>query len=343
MMEGVESGGGHHGIDYCDVISIENLFNAWREFARGKRSKKDVATFELNLEDNIFYLHKSLTSGAWCPDPYEDFYVHDPKLRRIHKATVRDRVLYQAVYRSLYNVFDPSFIHDVYSSRNNKGTHAGVNRLEVFTRKITRNHTQSAFVLKCDIKKFFDSVDHNILFQLLSKRILDEKLRKLIFQIIDSFHHTENKGLPLGNVTSQLFANVYLNELDQFVKHKLKEKCYIRYCDDFIVLNNSKKNLEKKTEAIRRFLATRLRLNLHPNKIMIRKLHQGVDFLGWVNFPNHRVLRTSTKRRMFKRIISTSKRPEIVQSYLGLLKHGNTWKLRNMIVGFAKFAQIKSL
>jgi len=330
-MGGVESaGGGLHGIDFRDVISIENLFEAWREFARGKRSKKDVITFELKLEDNIFRLHEDLKLNIWKPDSYTVFYVQDPKLRVIHKATVRDRVLYQAVYRSLYQTFDPGFIHDVYSSRDRKGTHAGVDRFEDFARKVTGNHTRSAFALKCDIRKFFDSIDHGILFDLICRKISDESLVRLIFQIIDSFHHTPGKGLPLGNVTSQLFANIYMNEFDQFVKHRLKVKYYIRYCDDFVILNTDRALLKGDVGRIKSFLSEKLKLDLHPRKVEIRKLIQGIDFLGYVSLPHYRVLRTRTRRRMLKKLRG-NKDPQVLASYLGMLSHCSGRKIESQL------------
>ena len=212
------SGGGHHSINFCDVISLPNLFCAWRKFRQGKSSKEEVATFELCLEENLFNLHSLLASDSWKPDPYIRFCVSDPKPRIIHKASVRDRVLYQALYQSLYQILDREFIHDSYASRSGKGTHRGVIRFRTFSRKITSNHTRNAFVLKCDIRKFFDCIDHKVLLSLIAKRISDEKLLALIVTIVRSFQTEQRKGLPLGNVTSQLFANIYLNELDQFNK-----------------------------------------------------------------------------------------------------------------------------
>ena len=184
----------------------------------------DVAKYELNLERNIFDLRKILLHGEWKPDPYQVFFVRDPKLREIHKASVRDRILYQAVYRKLYQVFDKHFIFDSYSSRKEKGTHNGVKRLARFSNKISSDNINTGYILKCDIKKFFDSIDQRILLDLIARKITDEKLFSLISQIIVSFEKTPGKGLPLGNVTSQLSANIYLNELDQYAKHKLKTK-----------------------------------------------------------------------------------------------------------------------
>jgi len=299
---------------------------AWRKFSKGKRNSSEVAEFEFSLEENLCSLHERLVCGLWTNDPYTPRPISDPKPRIIHIASVRDRVLYQAVYQQLYQIFDKSFIHDSYASRKGKGTHAGVNRFEVFARKVSANYTRNAFVLKCDIRKFFDGIDHTLLFSLVSKKITDQDVLALIHRIISSFETAQNKGLPLGNVTSQIFANIYLNELDQFVKHTLKAPYYIRYCDDFVILDNKHMVLEQLVEKIRTFLREKLLLELHPNKVTIRKLRQGTDFLGYVSLPHYRVLRTRTKRRMLARI-----NPKNLPSYLGLLSHCRGEKLRRQI------------
>ncbi len=217
-----------------------------------------------------------------------------------------------------------------------------MNRLDEFARKVGRNNTRTCFVLKCDIKKFFSSIDQNILINLIEKRIRDRNTIWLIKEIIKSFSDITNKGLPLGNITSQLFANIYLNELDQFIKHKLKVKYYIRYCDDFVVLNTEKGYLKELILQVNNFLKERLKLFLHQDKVIIRKHHQGIDFLGYVSFPYYRILRTKTKKRMFKKIrvrikglnqnkISKKSFNQTIQSYLGVLKHCNSHKLKRKI------------
>ncbi|MEK7080478.1 MAG: RNA-directed DNA polymerase [Patescibacteria group bacterium] len=183
-----------------------------------------------------------------------------------------------------------------------------------------RDVQEFAFYLKCDIKKFFASVDQLTLIKILQKHVVDKDILNLLQEIIFSF---KPNGLPLGNLTSQLFANVYLNEFDQFIKHKLKIKYSIRYADDFVVLSEDRKYLQNITPLIGDFLQNELKLTLHPDKIFIKTLPSGIDFLGWVNFKDHRILRIKTKKRMLKRIKKNSSR-ETLNSYLGLLKHGNT-------------------
>jgi hypothetical protein len=316
------------------------LFSAWREFKRGKTKKIDVQKFEFNLEDNLFHLHQELKNRVYQHSHYTAFIVCDPKLRRIHKANVRDRVLHHAIFRILYLIFDQHFVFDSYSCRTRKGTHRAVNRLEEFARKLSRNNSKNIFALKCDIRKFFDSIDQKILLKLIKNKIKDEEIIWLIETIVKSFP----KGIPLGNVTSQLFANIYLNELDQFAKHSLKEKYYLRYCDDFIILAENKNHLENLISKIDYFLQSELKLNLHPNKVIIRKYRQGIDFLGFVVLPHHRVLRTKTKKRILKKIkrkqlelenniISEKSFNQYLQSYLGILKHCDGYEIEKDISG----------
>lgn len=308
------------------IISLENLLSAWREFKRGKAQKQDVQEFELELEESLFEINRSLSERAYRPEPYVSFFVTDPKLRHIHKAGVRDRVVHQAIFRILYPLFDKTFIHDSYSCRVGKGTHRGVRQLKRYLAKATANYRRPAYALKCDIKKFFDSIDHGILLSLVRTQVNDKDVLWLLDKIVASFPH----GLPLGNVTSQLFANVYLNELDQWAKRELKAKYYLRYCDDFLLLHRDRAYLESLVPQIAGFLADRLKLELHPKKVSIQKVSQGVDFLGYVVLPHAVVLRTRTKRRMLRRL-AVDKSDSVKQSYLGLLSHANTFKLRKRV------------
>lgn len=317
---------------YQDIISIENLFQAWNEFKKGKRNKKDIQAFERHLEDNLFKLHRSLKKKTYKHGNYEEFYVHDPKRRHIHKASVSDRVVHHLLYKFLYELWDKTFIYDSYSCRLEKGTHKGVKRLFKLVRKVNRNYKRNCWALKCDIKKFFAAVDHKILFRLLSKKISDKDILWLLKEIIDSFHSElgEGKGIPLGNLTSQVFANIYLNELDQFVKHELKVKHYLRYADDFVILSERKDRLEAFVPKISEFLEIKLRLSLHPNKIILRKYTWGIDFLGYIVLPYVILPRSKTKRRMFRKLKEKRDAPNFnqsLQSYLGYLKHSNSYEL----------------
>jgi len=310
---------------------VENLLEAWREFLKGKRGKRDVQEFQYNLMDNILSLHYELKNKTYSHGGYHAFNISDPKPRNIHKADVRDRLIHHALYRKLYPLFDHTFIADSYSCRKWKGTHKAMNRFHSFAYKVSQNNTRTCWVLKCDIRKFFASIDQTTLMDIVTKYILDKDIIWLIEQVVSSFNSgTKDKGLPLGNLTSQLLVNVYMNEFDQFIKHKTKAKYYIRYADDFVILSHDKEWLLKTLRLTARFLQQVLNLNLHPDKVFIKTLSSGVDFLGWVHFSDHKVLRIATKRRMLKNVAGTDNK-SVIDSYLGLLKHGNARKLHYLV------------
>lgn len=285
----------------------------------------------------IIALHNELEAKIYKHSPYKAFNISDPKPRRIHKAGVQDRLLHHAIHRMLYPFFDRVFISDSFSCRLEKGMHKAVGRFQVFARKVSRNHTKTVWVLKCDIRKFFASVDQSVLIEILKKYIPDSDIIRLLMEIIGSFQSTKKGvGLPLGNLTSQLLVNIYMNEFDQFVKHKLKVKYYIRYADDFVIFSPDRKHLVGLVPQIQSFLRMRLRLELHPKKVSIKTIASGTDYLGWVHFPNHRVLRTVTKRRMMNSIQRKQGKKETIQSYLGVLSHGNGKGLEMRINEIAK-------
>ncbi|MFH1866974.1 MAG: reverse transcriptase/maturase family protein [Patescibacteria group bacterium] len=307
------------------------MLEAWRGFLRGKKKRQDVAVFAANLMDNILLLHCELVDKKYCHGSYQAFKINDPKPRDIYKASVRDRLLHHAIYRVLYPYFDKKFIFDSFSCRQNKGTHRAINRFREYGRIVSHNHARTIWILKCDIKKFFASIDHRILIDIL-KRHLDSDTVWLLEKVIVSFS-TAGKlgvGLPLGNLTSQLLANVYLNELDHFLKRELKIKHCVRYADDIIILHECRSYLENILLKTSKFLKKRLKLSFHPNKVFIKTLSSGIDFLGWVHFLHHRVLRASTRRRLFRKFDRDNS--DIVASYRGLLKHGNTYQLMKKLM-----------
>lgn len=317
---------------YNNIISTENLILAWKEFLKGKRNKDDVQKFYYQLLDNILLLHNELKNKIYKHSGYYAFNISDPKPRNIHKATVRDRLLHHAIYRILYPYFDKKFIYDSYSCIKFKGTHRAGKRFKQMFYKISKNNTKTVWVLKCDIKKFFASVDHKILLGILNKHISDKDVIWLLNNVVESFSSTERgKGLPLGNLTSQLLVNIYMNEFDQFMKHELKVKYYIRYADDFVIMSTDKKYLENLTYQMSEFLENNLKLSLHPDKVFIKTFASGVDFLGWIYFPDHKVLRTATKKRMFKKLKTNDYKQDSLQSYLGMLSHGNTYIIKNKL------------
>ena len=316
------------------ITSPENLFSAWKEFKKNKTNKKDVLKFEYNLEENIFRLYRELKNKTYQHGDYFGFYINDPKRRHIHKALVRDRIIHHALFLLLNPIFEPTFIYESYSCRKGKGTHKAINRLREILNRVSENKTRTCYILKCDIKKFFKSVNHKVLIEILKRKIKNKDAIWLVEEIIKSF----DPGIPIGNLTSQLFANVYLNKLDQFIKHRLKSKFYIRYTDDFIVVNDQKKELINWLKEIETFLNQNLKLELHPKKIILQKHHQGVDFLGYIQFPYHRLLRTKTKIRIFKK---TKKgiSEQSLQSYLGVLSHANSHKISEEVKNAYLFNQ----
>ena len=317
---------------YNDIIGLENLLIAWKEFLNGKRNRKDVLEFSIRLMNNITQLHEELSAKTYKHSTYHAFNISDPKLRRIHKAKVRDRLLHHAICRILYPFFDRVFISDSFSCRLRKGTHRAINKFTTFARKESKNYTKTVWVLKCDIRKFFPSIDHEILLKIISDYIIDENIVRLIEIIVGSFYNRmPGVGLPLGNLTSQLLVNIYMNRFDQFVKYKLKARHYIRYADDFVFISSDKKYLQNILPKIEFYLMNELKLNLHPDKVSVKTLSSGIDYLGWVHFPGHRVLRSATKRRMLRNLADLENSQEVLASYVGLLKHGNAYKLNQLL------------
>ena len=316
---------------YQDIISLENLLITWERFLRGKRHKKDVILFRMNLDDNLLELHKLLQNKTYAHSGYSSFNISDPKLRNIHKAVVRDRITHHLIYKELYPYFDSRFIYDSYSCRKNKGTHKALDRFRYFAGEVSKNYTRTCYVLKCDIKKFFASIDQKILMKILERHIEDLELRELIYKVVGSFHTTTHGiGLPLGNLTSQLLVNVYMHEFDMYVKQELRIKYYIRYADDFVFLSQDKKYLEDLLLKLHNFLNNKLHLSLHPDKVYIKTYSSGVDFLGWIHFPYHRQIRTTTKRKIIRNMKGYPKR-ETANSYRGVLSHGDTYEIRKKL------------
>ena len=247
---------------YRLIISAENLFAAWEVFKRDKRNKPDVAEFGQKVEQHIFQLRRDLQDKTYKHGPYYGFWVHDPKRRRIHKAIVRDRVLHHAIFRIINPIFEQTFIPTSFSCRVGKGTHKGVESVRDMLRAESKNGTNECWVLKCDVRKFFDSVDHSVLLSILKRRVGDAEAFGLLTKIVESYSTTEGKGIPIGNLTSQMFANIYMGELDHFIKHSLRVRRYARYTDDFVVISSNKTYLESLLPPIQDFLGEELKLEL---------------------------------------------------------------------------------
>ncbi|MFH1073304.1 MAG: reverse transcriptase domain-containing protein [Nanoarchaeota archaeon] len=332
---------------YKTLCSLDNFERAFKRARRGKTLKPYVIEFEENLKENLQTLRTELLFHTYSPQPLKTFILRDPKTRKISKSAFRDRVIHHAICNIIEPAFDKTFIHDSYANRLGKGTHNAIQRFDTFKRKVSKNNTATCFVLKADIRHYFDTVDHDILLSLLKKKVKDEKIIWLIKRILENHKIDQHgKGMPLGNLTSQFFANVYLNELDQFVKHELHAKYYIRYVDDFVILDTSRNNLEHYKGRIETHLKEHLKLTLHPEKSQILKLEKGIGFLGFRIFFHHKLLQQKNLRK-FKNKIEKMKhlykqekieREKIIEKFEGWLTYAsqaNTYKYRRRIT--AKF------
>jgi len=277
-------------------------------------------------------LHQDLVNQTYTHEGYKAFKICDPKPRDIHKACVRDRLVHHAIYRILYPYFDNIFIFDSYSCRLMKGTHRAINRFRDYGLKVSHNNTKTVWILKCDIRKFFANIDHTILIGILKQNIQDKNIIQLLKEVIGSFQTIGRPkvGLPLGNLTSQLLVNIYMNEFDQFMKRKVKTKYYIRYADDFVIFHGDRSYLLALIPQIEKFLEIKLSLSLNMKKLSLKTLASGVDFLGWVHFPHNRQIRTTTKRKIVKNT-KWHPTPATINSYRGLLSHGDTYELQKKI------------
>ena len=313
-------------MDFTDIGSIKALSAAWAKFARGKASRTDVQEYKSQLQKRVERLHHALMLGRYRHGLYQRFTICDPKTRQIHKATVEDRLVHQAVVSAIEPLFERRFIYDSYSCRQGKGAHAGVRRLRQFLRQASSNNTRKVYVLKCDIKQFFASIDHEVLMERLALRLDDERILWLLREILLSHGADTGRGIPLGNVTSQLFANVYLHELDWYVKQTLGIKRYARYCDDFVIVHDDATYLAGLITPIRVFLHDVLRVQLHPDKVTIRSWQQGVDFLGFVLRPHTTTLRTKTRQRMMAKVNARN-----LSSYVGICSHANAYHVEQVV------------
>lgn len=339
---------------YEKVSSPLNLWFAYKQAAKGKRYKPATAYFEYNLEKNLLELEKELASESYWPGEYHNFYIQKPKRRLISAAPFRDRVVHHALMNVIEPLFERQFIFDSYANRKGKGTHKALDRCTYFLRRYQ-------YVMHLDVRQFFPSIDHEILFGILSRTIGDKRTRNLVMKIISSgagvqageyemiyfpgddiFSANRPRGLPIGNLTSQHWANVYLNQLDQFAKRVLKCRAYIRYVDDVLLFAKSKRTLHGWREEIISFLKT-LRLIIHESKAQPRPTETGIPFLGFQVFPSHRRIRPQNGcafQRRLRRMLVDVQRGSLTQkdfssrlvSWLNHARYGDTWSLKRSIL-----------
>jgi retron-type reverse transcriptase len=315
------------------IVSFENLLLAARKAQKGKRYRDNVLNFNYSLEQELFELQNKLINGDYSPGTYHTFIINDPKTREISVAPYRDRVVHHAVCNVIAPYWDKSMVHDAYACRKDKGTHKAILRFTEYARK-------NKYVLKCDIRKYFASIDHARLKEILFKKIPERKARALLAGIIDS--NGSGRGLPIGNLTSQWFANMYLNDFDHWLKENIKCATYIRYMDDFTIFADDKKVLGDILSKIREYM-TGLYLKLHENKCQTFRTADGVNFLGFRIYPTHRVLlkrnvhRVKRRLRYFQRkyaegLMDISVIQRSLASWLGHVKWGDTYNLKQSIL-----------
>jgi len=323
---------------YSEIFSISNLANAWRKARKGKTKKDYVIEFEKNVRENLLKLRDELKNQTYKPEPLKIFILRDPKTRKISKSAFRDRIIHHVLVKIIEPIFDKTFIYDSCANRIGKGNLFALKRFDLFKRRITNNLHLEAFCFKADIKHYFQEVNHEVLLNILKRKIKDEEIIQLIKKILVG-QSNKDIGMPLGNLTSQFFANVYLNELDYFVKHKLRAKYYIRYVDDFVILHKSKEQLEKWKQKIDNFLKKELKLELHPNKSRIINLSKGIDFVGFKNFYYYKLLRKRNIRKMFSVVeeykkgeINKEKLLESFQGWNAYAKWATSYNLRKSVL-----------
>lgn len=318
---------------YNQICSFENLEKAYKQAKKGKRYRNDVLRFSEHLEQNLIDLQMDLINQTYKHGEYRQFIVADAKKRLIKAAPFRDRVVHHAICNIIEPIFDKSFIYHSYACRKGKGTHSAV---KVVQNRI-KNMGVGGYCLQCDISKYFASIDHVILMSFLKNKITDSKTINLLNIVVASNYDDKNGrkvGIPIGNLTSQLFANIYLNKLDQFIKHELKEKNYTRYMDDFVIFSFSKKRLFEIKESIKNFIEKTLNLLLHPRKAIVFPTYLlGVDFLGYRIFSRHILLRKSTVKRFLKRykVLDFEIFKKGIEPWLAYAKHANSWGLRSQL------------
>ncbi len=338
---------------YAQICAYKNIYEAWKKARAGKRYRVTTANFEMNLDQELLSLYHDLLHETYTPGAYQHFIIHEPKRRLISAAPFRDRVAHHALCNILIPIYERKFIHDTYANRVGKGTHKALDRCTEYMRRF-------GYVLTCDVQQFFPSIDHQILKDILSHTIADARTMGLCAKIMDSgagvlrdeYHmryfagddllaELRPRGLPIGNLTSQFWANVYLNEFDHFVKRKLKCRGYVRYVDDFLLFSDDKAQLSDWRDAIIDYMAD-LRLTLHENRLQPRPVSKGIPFLGFTVYPSHRRLRRTkgiAYRKRLKYLYGQYKAGTItreagrssVMAWIGHVQHGDTWRLQRKL------------
>lgn len=340
-------------LEYEKLCNFQNLYNAHKKARRCKRHKKDVILFENNLGENLWKLKNSLENSTYKIGEYNKFPIYEPKKREVQALPYYDRIVQHVLCDEILTpFFDKRFIYDNCACRIGKGTHFAIKRFTKFLSEHYKKFGTNGYILKCDIKKYFPSINHDVLKNLLRKSIPEDKILNFLFKIIDSYEDLPNQGLPMGNQTSQIFALLYLDSADRFVKETLRVKHYIRYMDDMILISHDKVFLKNSLKKLKNLVENDLKIKFNQ-KTQIFPLKNGVDFLGFHFYLTEtgkviRKLRTSVKKKFKKRLLLLQKdyfnnKIEIdninmtIASYKGHLKYGHTHNLRKKIFSGIKF------
>ena len=356
-----------------------DLFQSYFDARKNKRNTINALAFEKHLEANLFALANEIIERKHTPKPSICFIVDKPVKREIFAADFRDRVIHHFIYNYISPIFEKSFINDSYSCRKGKGTHYGINRIDHFIRSCSQNYNKDCYILKLDIKGYFMAMNKLLLFDKVKNELIRNKnkvdfdlelvlylFEKTIFndpkvncvikgkkedwnglpQTKSLFHAQPNCGLPIGNLTSQLFGNIYMNEFDHWVKKELHIKHYGRYVDDFVLIHESKDYLQSVIPKLSDFLLSTLQLTLHPDKIYLQHYSKGVKYLGAVIKPHKTYIANRTKGNFYNAIekqnqIARDHKPtkeeqqafqSSMNSYLGIMKHYKSYKLRKTMI-----------
>lgn len=333
------------------IYDYENLEKAYKLARAGKRHREEVMRFHYNYESNLINIQNHLINGTWKTGRYRPFILTEPVYRVGAALPFEDRVLHHAIMNIINPIFERSFIADTYACIAGRGTHAGADRAQYMMRKVKRSHGV-VYVFKADISGYFYNINHAILKRLIRRRIACKATLRVIDEIIDSTATGNNpKGIPLGNLTSQLFANIYLGALDDYIKHTLRIKNYVRYMDDFVVIHHDKKYLHEIRRDIERFLLDELALTTN-RKTQVFKIdkHRGLDFLGYRTWTTHRKLRKCSVKRVRKRLrkmqiayaqgdIGMKEVLQSVNSWLAHASHADTHTLVNRVLNSTTFTR----
>ena len=364
-------------LDYGSV-ELEEVFRAYYDCRKNKRRTINALAFEADFEDNLIELWKDINSRKYTPGKSIAFIVTEPVKREVFAADFRDRIVHHLIINKLNHLFEAQFINDSYSCRDGKGTQFGIQRVAEFIRECSADYTKDCYILKMDIQSFFMSIDKNILFKRLREFVLDQYheqdqllIIELIYKVIFNnpednclikgkksdwkglpkskslFFVPQDKGLPIGNLTSQIFANFYLNFFDKFVTETCNVKYYGRYVDDFVIVHQDKGFLISLIPKLREFIKAELNLTLHPKKIYLQHYSKGVKFIGAVVKPNREYIGNRTKGKLYAKLTQLNKELEknpnpspdsiaqavaSINSYLGFMIHYKTFKIRKRML-----------